>query len=63
MQIAQESIIDNIDIKSVVKDAKLGWLKEFFLLKIWPLIKDKLEQKLKEIIVDLIEKIVNKKTS
>lgn len=56
--IEQTDILQDIDIKAVAKESKLGWVKTLLIAAVWPLIKKALSKKIAPKIVDIIENVL-----
>ena len=51
-------LFQDVNIKEVSKEAKIGWLKTIILVAVWPIIKSILLRKINPRLVDLIDEVV-----
>lgn len=51
-------LFEDVNIRDVSKEAKIGWLKTIILVAVWPIIKSILLRKISPKLVDLIDEVV-----
>jgi len=51
-------LFEDVNIRDVSKEAKIGWLKTLILVAVWPIIKSILLRKISPRLVDLIDEVV-----
>jgi hypothetical protein len=51
-------LFQDVNIRDVSKEAKIGWLKTIILVAVWPIIKSILLRKISPKLVDLIDDVV-----
>lgn len=51
-------LFEDVNIREVSKEAKIGWLKTIILVAVWPIIKSILLRKISPKLVDLIDEVV-----
>lgn len=52
-------LLQDVDIKDVAREAKIGWLKSLIVIAVWPLIKSVLLKRLNPKVVELIDRVIN----
>lgn len=57
--VEQTDVLDDIDIKSAAKEAKIGWVKTLLIAALWPLLKKVLLKKINRRVVEIIEQVLN----
>lgn len=51
-------LFQDVNIREVSKEARIGWLKTIILVAVWPIIKSILLRKISPKLVDLIDEVV-----
>lgn len=56
--VSNTDIFEDIDIKDVLKESKVGWLKTLLIAALWPTLKKILSARLNPKLVAIIEQVL-----